>query len=282
MIGRTVVALSIMSGALAASGAQSYPGLAFDEMVRESRALNTSADTGSAVMHFLTSRGNLRVEVDGPIPDAPNLPTGKGRSVMLLTDSGNKMTFINVSEKKYLSINPNAMMESVKKMMEAMGGQIVIDTAATKLNLDSLGPAPAVDGHPILRYRLTSSFRMTMAMMGNSTTMEQHSVEEIQAAADLVDLVDVNMSVNRLADMGQTMGMAPEFMERAKAMQKKIRGFPIRVTKVQTVKTEGRTRTTSQDIMVSNIKRVQVPDSAFAVPAGYSPLAMPKLPAVDP
>lgn len=281
MIGRTVVALSIISAACTTSGAQSYPGLAFDETVRETRAPNTSGDTGSAVMHFLTSRGNLRVEVEGPIPDAGNLPTGKGRSVMLLTDSGNKVTFINVDEKRYMSINPNAMVESVKKMMEAMGGQIVIDTAATKLNLDSLGPGPSVDGHPILRYRLTTSFRMTMAMMGNSSTMEQQSVEEIQAAADLVDLVDVNTSVNRLADMGQTMGMSPEFMERAKAMQKKIRGFPIRVNKVQTVKAGARTRTSSQDIAVSNIKRVQVPDSAFAIPAGYAPLATPKLPGVD-
>ena len=281
MIGRAIVALSIVSGGFAAAGGQSYPGLAFDETMRESRGVNASPDTASALMHFLTSRGNLRIEAEGSIPDAENVPTGKGRTVMLLTDSGNKMTFINVDEKKYMSINPSAMAEGVKKMMEAMGGQFVIDTAATKINLDSLGPGPSVDGHPVLRYRLTTSLRMTIAMMGNTSTMEQQSVEEIQAAADLVDLVDANLSVNRLADIGQTMGMAPEFMERAKALQKRIRGFPIRITEVQTSKTDGRTRTSSHDITVSNIRRVQVPDSAFAIPAGYTPLAIPKLPAVD-
>ena len=281
MIGRTVVALFIFSAATASSGAQSYPGLSFDETVRESKALDTSSDTSSAVLHFLASHGNLRVDVEGSVPNAGKVPTGKGRSVMLLTDSGTKLTFINVDEKQYMSINPNAMMEGVKKMMEAMGGQVVIDTAATKLNLDSLGPGPSIDGHPILRYRLTTSVRLTVTMMGNNTTMEQQSVDEIQAAADLADLGDLNASVNRLADVGQTMGLAPEFIERAKALQRRIRGFPIRLTKTETMKTDGRTRTTSQEVRVSNIKRLQVPDSAFAIPAGYTPLAMPKLPTVD-
>jgi hypothetical protein len=200
---------------------------------------------------------------------------------LLLTDSGATITFINVEQKQYMSVKPNAMMEGVKKMMEAMGGTIVIDTGATKLALDSLGAGPVITGHPTLHYRLTTSLRMTMAMMGDSHTMEQQSVEDIYSATDLMDLTDLNVSMNRLADIGQTVGLAPDFMDRAKALQKKIRGLPIRVTKVQTVKTEGRTRTVNEDIVVSNIKRVEVPDSAFAIPAGYTPIAMPKLPATD-
>lgn len=280
MIGRTVVALSIISGVSAAtSAAQSHPGLAFDETIHESKAVNPTGDTSSAVLHFLASRGNLRIDVEGEMPGAGRLPIGNGHSVMLLTDSGTTITFVNVDAKQYISIKPNAMMEGMKKMMEAMGGQVIIDTAGTKLDLDSLGPGPSIDGHPILRYRLTTALRMTIVMMGNTTTTEQRSVDEIQAAADLTDLGDLTSSVNRLADIGQTMGLAAEFMERAKALQRRIRGFPLRVTKVQTVTTEGRTRTSNQDIKVSNIKRVDVPESAFAIPAGYAPIAMPKLPA---
>lgn len=283
MIVRTALALSIASLLCAVtSRAQTHPGLTFDETVHSARTLNTSNDsTVTSVLHFTTSRGDVRIDVEGPVPDAGELPTGNGRSVMLLTDSGATITFINVAKKQYMSIKPNAMMEGVKKMMEAMGGQVVIDTAATKLTLDSLGTGPVIAGHPTLHYRLNTSLRMTMAMMGNSQTMEQESVEDIYAATDLGELSDLNISLNRLANIGQTVGLAPEFMERAKALQKKIRGLPIRLTKVQTVKTQGRTRTVSEDITVSNVKRVDVPDSAFAIPAGYAPIAIPKMPGVD-
>lgn len=283
MIVRTAVALSIASLLCAVpSRAQTHPGLTFDETVHSARTLNSSNDsTITSVLHFTTSRGNVRIDVDGPVPDAGTLPTGDGRSVMLLTDSGATVTFINVAKKQYMSVKPNAMMEGVKKMMEAMGGQVVIDTAATKLALDSLGAGPVIAGHPTLHYRLNTSLRMTMAMMGNSQTMEQESVEDIYSAPDLGDVSDLNISLNRLANIGQTVGLAPEFMERAKALQKKIRGLPIRLTKVQTIKTQGRTHTVSEDITVSNVKRVDVPDSAFEIPAGYAPIATPKLPGVD-
>jgi len=200
---------------------------------------------------------------------------------MLLTDSGATITFVNVEQKQYISIKPNAMMEGVKKMLEAMGGKVDVDTAGTKLELDSLGAGPVITGHPTLHYRLTTSLRMTMAMMGDSHLMEQKSVVEIYSATDLMDMTDLNVSMNRVADIGQTVGLAPEFMERAKALQKRIRGLPIRLTKVQTVKAEGSTHTINEDITVSNIKRAEVPDSAFSIPAGYTPIAAPKLPATN-
>jgi hypothetical protein len=280
---RTALSLSIASLLCAVSAhAQTHPGLTFDETVHSGRALNTPNDSSvTSVMHFTTSRGNVRIDVVGPMPEAGSLPTGNGRSVMLLTDSGATITFINVDQKQYMTINPVGMMEGVKKMMEAMGGKIVIDTAATNLALDSLGAGPVVTGHPTLHYRLTTSLRMTLAMMGNSQTMELQSVDDIYAATDFGELSDLNVSMNRLANIGQTVGLAPDFMERAKALQKKIHGLPIRLTKVQTVKTDGRTRTMSEDIVVSNIKHVDVPDSAFAIPDGYTPVAMTKVPAVD-
>jgi len=284
MIVRTLVALSIVFLAYPPSArAQTHPGLAFDETVHSTRGLNSSSDSSpSSVLHFTTSRGNVRIDVEGALPEAGSLPTGNGRSVMLLTDSGATITFINVAQKQYMSIKPGAMMEGVKKMMEAMGGKIVIDTAGTRLALDSLGPGPVIEGHPTMHYRLKTSLRMTMAMMGDSQTMEQEAVEDIYAGTDLADLTDLSLSMNRLADIGQMVGLAPDFMERAKALQKKIPGLPVRVTKVQRVTAQGRTRSTTEDITVSNVRRLQVPDSVFAIPAGYTPIAMPNMPSVEP
>jgi hypothetical protein len=281
MIGRVAVALSILSLSVASAGSQTYPGLSFDQTIHASRSLNTTGDTSVAVLHFLTSRGNIRIDVEGQMPGAGNLQSGKRRSVMLLTDTGTKITFLNPDEKQYISLNPVTMMEGMKQMLESMGGQVIIDTAGTRLALDSLGPGPEVDGHPTLRYHLMTSLRMSVSMMGNPSGFEQQSVEDILVASDLTDLGDVNASLTRLMDMGQAMGMAPEFTERAKALQRRIHGLPLRVTKVQTVKTNGRTRSSTQDIVVSNVKRIQIPASAFAIPAGYTQLATPTLPSVN-
>jgi len=281
MIGRVPVAVAIVFLSAASAGGQTHPGLSFDQTIRASRALNTSDDTSTVVMHFLTSRGSIRVDIEGQMPGAANLPSGKRRSVMILTDSGSKVILLNEDQKQYISLNPVTMMEGMKKVLESMGGQVIIDTARTKLRLDSMGAGPVVDGHPTLRYHLLTSLRMSMSMMGNTSELEQESVDDILAATDITDLADVTASMTRLMDMGQAMGMAPDFTERAKALQRRIRGLPLRVTKVQTITANGRTRTSSQDIVVSNVKRVEVPSSAFAIPAGYTQVAMPKLPAVN-
>ena len=276
MINRTLTALFILPLLSAHNAsAQSHPGITFDETVRVTSS-TTASDTTPGRIHIIASGGNLRAEMTGKLPGAKKMPDEP--TVMLLTDSGSKLTMLNPEQKQYMTINTVEMMEGVAKVMSAMGGKVTFDTAATKLSLDSLGPGPVIEGHPTMRYRLTSALRMTMAMMGESATLEQQMVEEIQSATDLSDLSDVNVSLNRFSRFGESMGMAPEFLNRITALQQKIRGLPIRVTKVETTKANGQPRTTTEEMTISNIKRVAVPDSLFLVPAGYTPVTLPNFP----
>ena len=278
MIRPTVSALRIFVLLFGSSvGAQTHPGLTFDETVRSNRSLNSSGETKPAVMHITASRGNLRIDIDGKLPGAQNLPS-RDSSVMLLTDSGTKLTLLNVQEKHYLTLNPMEMMQGVTKMLSGMGGSIAVDSDATKLRLDSLGPGPTIDGHPTLRYRLMTMMRISVSMMGNTNTMEGEFVEDIQAATDLANLPELQDRLNLFSSMSQSLGIAPEYVQRLADLRKKIRGFPIRVTKVQTMKTNGRTRSSSEDVELSNIRQVAVPDSVFAIPAGYTPGSFPKKP----
>lgn len=169
-------------------------------------------------------------------------------------------------------------MEGVTKMMSAMGGSMTIDTAGTKVSLDTLGPGPVLDGHPTMRYRVTTLLRMSMSMMGESRMFEQQAVEDIDAATDLADLTEATISVARFSNLGQSLGISPEFMKRIIALRRQIRGFPIRLTKVQTVKMGEQTRNITQYMVVSNIKRGVLADSIFAVPADYKPVSMPAFP----
>ena len=282
MIVRNTIAslIAVLSARTAAS--QSYPGLSFDQTIHASRGPNGVGDTSVAVLHFLTSRGNIRVSVDGELRGSPGIPVGQRHAVILLTDSGNTVSFLNEDQKQYISLNPIAAMQSMRKKLEAMGGQIIIDTAATRLALDSLGPGPTVEGHPTLHYRLTTALGVSVVMRGTASGFEDESVQDILVAADLTGLEDLYGATLRLLDMGQTLGLAPEFMERTKALQKRMTGLPLRVTKVRKLSTNGRAaRTATEDIAVSNIKRLQVPASAFAIPAGYTRLATPTMPGVN-
>lgn len=277
MIGRRFLPLSVAAAMWTASArAQTHPGVTFDQTIRATRPV-TSDDTTPALLHFAVSNGNMRVDIQGRMPGTQRIAPGN-RSVMLVTDSGAKLTMLNLEQKQYITINTVEMLEGVTKMMKAMGGTISIDSTGTTAKLDSLGPGPVVDGHPTLRYRITTAMRMSMSMMGESGNFEQQAVEDIQAATDLGDLADVATSLNRLSGVGQSMGLAPGFMERLAAIRLKVRGFPLRVTKVQTVKVNGQTRSTSEDMVTSNVKRVPVPDSLFAIPPGYTPVSGPKPP----
>ena len=249
--------------------AQTHPGLTFDQTVRETRT-GLPDDSVPAVLHITVANGNLRVDVHGRLPGTQRVAYGN-QSVLILTDTGTRLTMLNAEKKQYMSINTVQLMEGMTKMMSAMGGSMSIDTARTRVSLDTLGPGPVLDGHPTNRYRVTTSLRMTMSMMGESRTFDQQAVEDVDAATDLADLTDATAIVARFSNLGQSLGISPEFMMRIIAVRRQIRGFPIRVTKVQTVKIGEQTRNVTQYVTASNIKRIAVADSVFTVPPEYKP-----------
>ncbi|HMI57752.1 MAG TPA: hypothetical protein VK511_06875 [Gemmatimonadaceae bacterium] len=267
----------------ATAPAQSKPGISMDQTMNTITTSASRTDSVTGVMHMTSAGTNARIEIDsgrivrnvGPFSPGPH-------AVMIMRDGASEMVYLNPDKKEYISIKPFQMMQGVQKMMESMGGSMKFDTSATHIGIDSLGPGPTIDGHPTVTYRLTMAMRMTMSMMGQSNVVETQSTQDIQAATDMASFVDLNAGPNRFAEFSQSMGMNKDLFDKMAATQRKVRGFPLRSVKHSTTSTNGVTRTTVETIETRNIKRVTVPDSAFAIPGDYKPVSMPAMPGAVP
>ena len=256
------------------STAQSKPGVSFDQTMVNVTTAGGRTDTATTVMHTISVSGDTRIDLEkGSFPRMGPFSAGP-HAVMIMRDGGQEIIFLNPDEKQYVSIKPVALMEGMQKMLEGMGASMTMDTSGTLVTLDSLGPGPAIDGHPTLTYRLTTAMRMTMSMMGERRVVDNQSTQELQVATDLGDLAYV-ASMNRFAEITQAMGFPKAAFENLAATRRRMHGFPLRAAAHITSSANGMTRTVVQTIETRNVKRLPVPDSLFAIPADYKPVTMP-------
>jgi hypothetical protein len=281
--------LKLVQGALSAllfaatATAQSKPGISMDQTMNTVRTSASRTDSSTAVVHVISAGTDARVEiVSGSIAPGGGPFSPGPHAVMIMRDGGGEMVYLNPDKKEYMSVKPFAMMQGVQKMMESMGGSMTVDTSATRISMDSLGPGPTIDGHPTITYRLTMAMRMRMSMMGQSNVVDTQSTQDIQAATDMMGFADLIVGTNRFAEFSQSMGMSKDLFDRMAATRQKVRGFPLRSVKHSTSSVNGVTQTAVETIETRNIKRMAVPDSAFAIPSDYKPISMPAMPGAVP
>ena len=261
----------------ATATAQSRPGISFDQTMLIVTTARGRTDTATNVMHSTSAGGDARVELEkGSFPTMGAFSMGP-HAVMIMRDGGKEMFFLNPDQKQYVSFKPFEMMEGAQKMLESMGGSMIVDTSASRVDLDSIGPGPTIDGHPTITYRLTSVMRMTMTMMGQRHDVDNQSSQELQVATDLGEFGD-GSGMNRFAEVMQSMGFPKGSFEKLAATRRKMHGFPLRAIVHTTTSAAGTTRTADQTIETRNVKRLPVPDSLFVVPADYKSVAMPAMP----
>ena len=261
----------------ATATAQSKPGISFDQTMVSVTSARARTDTATTVMHSTSAGDDARIDFEkGSFPTLGAFTPGP-HAVVIMRDGGKEIFFINPDQKQYVLFKPFEMMEGVQKMLESMGGSMSVDTSVSRVNLDSVGPGPAIDGHPTLTYRLTSVMRMTMTMMGERHVVDNQSTQEIQAATDLGEFGDL-AGVNRFAELTQAMGIPKGYFETLATTRRRIHGFPLRAVVHTTTSAAGTTRTADQTIETRNLKRLPVPDSLFTIPGDYKPVAMPGMP----
>jgi hypothetical protein len=275
---RALCAAALLSSVPA--GAQAPSGISFDQTITTVNSTAGRTDTTTNVIHALAARGNMRIETTnntlypamGPFSPGPH-------AVLLVRDGGTETVFINPDSRQYLSVKPLEMMSGFKKMLEGMGGSMTFDTSVTRMSIDSIGQGPIIDGHATVHYTLRSAMKMTVSMMGETMANEDVSVTEIYSAPDMSDFRDATKGMmSQFLEVARSMGMGGTLFDKMKAYQNMVRGFPLRLVKQSTRTQRGETRTSIETIDSRNAKRVAAPDSLFAVPAGYKPIAMPTMP----
>lgn len=263
----------------AAATAQSRPGISFEQTTHTVTTGSGRTDSTSNVTRTTTAGNNARIDLVkgefmafGPLSPGPH-------GVMIMRDGGKEMVFLNPDQKQFVSIKPIEMMEAAQKMLEGMGNSLSVDTSASRVNMDSVGPGSAIDGHPTLTYRLTAVARMTMSTMGESHVVDTQLTQEFQTATDMDDLVGMSTGVNAFAHLSQLAGFPKGYLDKIAAAGRRMRGFPLRTVKHTTTSTSrGITRTAVETVEARNVRRLTVPDSLFVVPGDYKPVTVPGFP----
>ena len=261
--------------------AQTRSGVAFDQTITTVKTTPGNYDSTTNVIHAIAAGNNMRFEMTnntlypniGPFSPGPH-------AVLLVRDGGSETVFINPDSKEYLAVKPFEMIAGFKKMLEGMGGSMTFDSSATRISVDSVGPGPTIDGHRTMHYALKTAVKSTLTMMGQTVAGENASVTDIYTAPDMADFRDAtNGMMGQFVAAVRSMGIGGAMFDKMKENQSKIHGFPLRMVKHATVTQRGQTRVSTETIESRNAKRVNAPDSLFAIPAGYKPITMPAFPA---
>jgi Domain of unknown function (DUF4412) len=205
----------------------------------------------------------------------PANPFAQKGTYILTSNGGKDLYLVNPEEKSYAKWSLDGMMKLIGGMMNGLGPLLKIELGDPKVEklLDEDGGEVAGASTRHLQYR--TRYSMKVRVLGISSNSEVDSVEDLWLASKWTD---AGLGVWLRADPPRT-GNAG-FDKLIDASRERGAGFPLKSTIVSTTtqskgKRQTVTRTTTE---VTELKSASVPDSTFALPAGYSEVAPPAAP----
>ena len=231
-------------------------------------------DTGVIIGHAIGSSDKVRMDLKMQGSGAAPSPlSSDGSMSMILSDSGKTVTYLDTKGSHYVKMRPAEMFAQTQQM------GVKMDFSNTRATVDSLGPGPAILGHPTNHYRIGTGMTMTVNAMGQQQTVTISTTSDYYYASDIKGAVNPFASLSG-ADMASAFtGSSKDFAEKMKAAQAKLpKATPLKATSSATMTIAGMPpRVTSTDAIVTAIKWVDADPKAFEIPASYTPLELPGL-----
>ena len=192
--------------------------------------------------------------------ESNNPMMGEG-TYLLTSDAGKTFYLVNPKDKTYSQWNMEGMMQfagGVTKMMNMKFSNPKVEKLGEE-------PGPAIAGLPTTHYTFRTSYTMEMSFMGMHQASTIVKTEQIWAAPKLVDAVLFAWMRKSAPKFGNE-----EFDKLVQAEMETVKGFPLkRVAETVTTDKNGRSQTSRMTMEVKDLQMTLVPDSTFALPAGY-------------
>jgi hypothetical protein len=248
-----------------AAAAQS--GLTYDFNLTEKVDGKPQTSHGQVVV----SGNNVRMDIVGNSSMSRINRTDLGDSIAIIaTDTGKAQMLSLVGHKnhEYVQFAPVVMMQKMRDAMSHMPGVPQMDFTGSTVTLDSLGPVDDIAGYKVLLYRLDLTIKIAVS---GQPVGEQDILSDYYIAPDLKDFARGSSILSDAMDQtGAIPGIPKDFSDKINAVSKRL-SFAMAVKTTTDSRSNlfgtGTMRTSTME--ASNIKRVEVPASAFAVPAGY-------------
>lgn len=179
-------------------------------------------------------------------------------------------TMVNPSKREYLELKPAELAKTAAELQQSLGGMSKTDITDVKVNVEDLGGGESMEGYSTVKYRVTENYIMTMTVMGHSIRTVHHSTSDLWVAPQLDGIMNPTA---RPASGNATGPMAELTAQLWKAYEKVRKGVMLKRIMTSESVTDGKTRTSTMTMTVTNVKRAAISSSVFEVPSGYTEAA---------
>jgi len=205
-------------------------------------------------------------------------PLMKSGSYLLTKDGGHTLYLVNPEDKTYALWDMNAMLGVLGGVMNGMGPFLKFEFSDPKGEQLSEEDGGTVVGLPTRHYKFRTSYSMKMRVLGMGNSADTVTDEDIWATTKLQD---PGLGVWLRHDPPKTGNEHFDKLIAAEAQKKRVSGFPLKtVTTTTTTQKRGKQTVTHRTLEVTLLETKSIPDSTFAIPAGYKETQM--LPATPP
>lgn len=270
---RALLALAVPL-ALAAAAPAVDPGLVYEfRVVAEQQDGGRAKETMRMVGRGQVTRaGDARID----LVEARNTGPMADRNGYVLVQGGERMVMVDPKEKQYYAFDVGQMMAGAGAMLQAVGGLVRMEMSDVAIAAEELGAGEAIHGHETRRVRVTQAFTMTMSVLGRRNVTRTVDTTEYWLAPGLKHVVNPYLRVGSAAAGALDFGN-PEFAAQMAAAQAALNvGLPLKsVSRGAAIDDKGKATVTVTTMEITSLQEGDVPASAFAIPAGYTEVAMP-------
>ena len=229
-------------------------------------------DTSLIIGHAVGNGDKMRLDVKGAAAENSNL-TSDSVVIMIVTDSGKTITFVDTKKGQYLQVRPAEMVSQAQQM-----GAMKMEFSSTVAKVDSLGPGPSILGHPTTHYRVTTGMTMTVNAMGQEQVVKFSSNADNYYATDLTGSLNPFSSVTSSDMASMFASNNAEFAKQLKEVRAKLpKGTQLRALNSATIVAQGMTRVTTSLAEVTGLQWVNADPKAYDIPANYKQVQLPGL-----
>jgi hypothetical protein len=251
-------------------------GMSYDFVVR-----SQSDRSGNKEMVMVKGRGTF-AGTDGRIDilesaSGGNVFGAKG-SYFLMLDGGKKMLLVDPTNKQYVEWDMANMLAGMSKLVNAIGGLVKMEMSDVKIDSRNLGPGETIEGYRTVHYQMIQNYSMTVKIFGRGSRSRVESTTDYYFAPALKGLANPFVSNSQGWAQSADMFNNPDYKSQMSAALGKMEfGVPLK-TVVRSISTDdkGKQSTSVVTSEMVGFKSVDVPRSAFAIPADYKMMEMPR------
>jgi hypothetical protein len=261
----------VLAGAPAMNAQVAGKDLAMD--FRTSTSIEGMADSGSITGHIVSSPTKVRIDMSTTGGRAPTPLQTFGPVSMIVSDSGQTITYLDTQKSQYMMFRPAEMLAQAQEM-----GGVRMDFSGSEATVTRLGAGPAILGHPTVRYRVVTGMTMTISGMGQQQSVKVSSTTEYHYPTDISSPFNPFSSITGTDMLGMFGGSSKEFAAKLKAAEARLpKAPPLRTSTTSTVTTQGISQVTKSRTEVTSVRWVNADPKVFEIPAGYTAVELPTM-----